>query len=833
DDINMDMEEVMSDTSNIVADFTSVSVEPGGSAMPLGNARVNGLPRLTLSSTDSHLISVLRQVKLGGYSDVYQGLYAPTQLRLAMKCPRIIEGTPEAIAVKRRWMREAKMWLSLNHVNILPFYGVAELSSITYLVAPWVAHGYLSKFLADRLEYLARSPFAQGSGSDQRHAAFEAFDEATIIHGIASGLAYLHACDMIHGDIKAVNILLADSLTPLLGDFGLTKYDEVDATSPGLKGSGTARWKSPGLTNHESRTVKTDIYALGMTIVEVLTGREPFPHLRHEYIVYKEVSKGHRPPFEPISRKGKDFIPLWEIAASSWEKEPENRPTAAKVVSCAAHLLSLTPQRKIKIHSCVASDDCVQDIAFDSPDRRTSDASELLSVAILHHTENRQELALSVLQVVYQQSRRSHDRKGMAKCLMCNGEVLRELKYHGDALTSFHEAYVIYRELSDRGMMAYCLKSIGVTKRGQGYHGDALTSSHEACVIYRELGNRSMMALCLESIGVTKVEQGHYSNALTPLCEAYTIYRELDDRTMMASCLNSIGVAKREQGHHDNALISLHEAYTISRELGNRSMMVLCLESIEMTKGKQGHYDSALTSLCEAYVIYKALNNQSMMAYCLESIGATKRQQGYHSDALTSSREAYAIYKELDDRTMMASCLNSIGVTKREQGHHGDALTSLHEAHVIYRELDNQSMMALCLESIGMTKGEQGNYSSALTSLCEACTIYKALNDRSMIAHCLESIGATKRQQGHHGDAITSLHEAYVIYRELDNRTKMAYCLGSIGATKREQGHHGDALISLHEAYVIYKELNDRIMMAFCLKSIGVTKRGQSAAAKH
>ncbi|KAG9022024.1 hypothetical protein FRB95_000961, partial [Tulasnella sp. JGI-2019a] len=139
DAMNMDMEEVMSEASNAVDGSTSLSVEPEGSAMSLGSARVNGLPRLALTSTDSHLISILRQVKLGGYSDVWQGLYAPTQLRLAMKCPRIIEGTPEAIAVKRRWVREAKMWLSLNHVNILPFYGVVELSSITYLVAPWVA----------------------------------------------------------------------------------------------------------------------------------------------------------------------------------------------------------------------------------------------------------------------------------------------------------------------------------------------------------------------------------------------------------------------------------------------------------------------------------------------------------------------------------------------------------------------------------------------------------------------------------------------------------------------------------------------------------------------
>ncbi|KAG9022833.1 hypothetical protein FRB95_014082, partial [Tulasnella sp. JGI-2019a] len=650
DDINMDIEEVMSETSNVVADFAPVSVEPGGSAMPLGNAGVNGLPRLTLSSTDSHLISILRKVKLGGYSDVYQGLYAPIQLKLAMKCPRIIEGTPEAIAVKRRWMREAKMWLSLDHVNILPFYGVVELSSITYLVAPWVAHGDLSKSLAARLEYLASSSFAQESGSDQRHAAFEVFDEATIIHGITSGLAYLHACDVIYGDFKAANILLADSLTPLLGDFGLTKYDEVDATSPGLKGSGTARWKSPGLTNHELRTVKTDIYALGMTIVEVLTGREPFPHLRHEYIVYREVSKGHRPPFEPTSRKGKDFKPLWEIAASCWEKEPENRPTAAKVVIRAAHLLASAPHPGIEVHGCVSSDGHVQDVSFDSPRQCTPDASELLSIAILHRTRGRQELALSVLQVAYQQSRRSDDRRGMAKCLACNADVLHELTCHGDALTSLYEAYVVSQELDDRVVIASCLQSIGVAKSQQGHHSDALTSLHEAYAIFQELDDRRMMAYCLESTGVARRKQGHHSDALTSLYEAYAVFRELDDRVMMASCIQSIGVARREQGRHSDALTSLHEAYAIFQEFDNRSMMASCLQSIGMTKGEQGH----------------------------------------HSDALTSLHEAYAIFRELDDRVMMASCLESIGVTKREQGNYGDALALLSEGWMMVKEVDQQ-----------------------------------------------------------------------------------------------------------------------------------------------
>ncbi|KAG9006585.1 Mitogen-activated protein kinase kinase kinase 7 [Tulasnella sp. JGI-2019a] len=170
---------------------------------PFDNTPANSLARLALSSHDSHLIQITGQVALSHSSDMYHGLYTPTRLRLAMKCPRIFErGTRQAERTMRDYMREAKTWSSLNHVNILPFYGVVEISSITYLVAPWAAHGDLSWFLKDRLEYLLHSSPTRCFVSDRKRKAFSAFDEAATIHGIASALAYLHTCDLIHGDVK-------------------------------------------------------------------------------------------------------------------------------------------------------------------------------------------------------------------------------------------------------------------------------------------------------------------------------------------------------------------------------------------------------------------------------------------------------------------------------------------------------------------------------------------------------------------------------------------------------------------------------------------------------
>ncbi|KAG9022543.1 hypothetical protein FRB95_014629, partial [Tulasnella sp. JGI-2019a] len=356
-----------------VAGFGSWSVQPGGSVMPPGNRLANDLPRFTLSSSDSHLISIQRRVALGYHSDMYQGIYTPTKLKLAMKCPRILEaGTIQAVDVKRRYEREVETWSSFEHVNVLPFFGVVEISSNTYLVAPWVTHGDLFGFLAARLKCLADPSLGQDSVSVEKRAAFLIFDEAATIHGIASGLAYLHACGVIHGDIKAANVLLDDTLTPLLSDFGLAKKDELNATSPGMRGSGTTKWKSPGLNNGESRTTKTDIYALGMTIVEILTGRVPFPELRTSFKVCVAISQGHRPPFEPVSRHGKDFRPLWNLAASCWQQEPNKRPAAARVVARTASLRLKVPPRRthIEIDDDVSSD--IVHVVFEQVDGQSN-----------------------------------------------------------------------------------------------------------------------------------------------------------------------------------------------------------------------------------------------------------------------------------------------------------------------------------------------------------------------------------------------------------------------------------------------------------------------------
>ncbi|KAG8983635.1 hypothetical protein FRB94_007375 [Tulasnella sp. JGI-2019a] len=285
------------------------------------NTPVHGRRQLSVSSWDVSIIPPGKPVSFGN-CDLFRGLHEPTQTILAMKRPRVTgDANIQAQTVQRRFSREAKIWSRLNHINILPFYGMINLESEAYLVSPWVEQGDLSNFLSTRMYC------NQESG----------FDEASMIHGVASGLAYLHAHNVIHGDLKAANVLLDSPMNPLICDFGLTKDDEFDVTSEATRHSGTARWTCPTVVDGAPRTQKTDIFSFAMTTVEILTRKPPFP-LLSTFRVQLAFAQGRRPPSEPLSNNGKDFAPLWKLAALCWEQDPTNRPNAKEIETALASL---------------------------------------------------------------------------------------------------------------------------------------------------------------------------------------------------------------------------------------------------------------------------------------------------------------------------------------------------------------------------------------------------------------------------------------------------------------------------------------------------------------
>jgi len=152
-----------------------------------------------------------------------------------------------------------------------------------------------------------------------------------------------HNPSIIHGDLKADNVLIDHNGNARLCDFGLSRMLE-DTTlweTSSSKASGTLRWIAPELLlPSEDQTPKTvstesDIYAFGMTCYEVYTGLVPFHQYRHDGAVMMAV--GIRGEI-PQRKSGLDLFTdeKWGLCTQTWARDPPARPTSLAVLGFLA-----------------------------------------------------------------------------------------------------------------------------------------------------------------------------------------------------------------------------------------------------------------------------------------------------------------------------------------------------------------------------------------------------------------------------------------------------------------------------------------------------------------
>ncbi|KAM6502855.1 Protein kinase-like domain containing protein [Amanita muscaria] len=161
------------------------------------------------------------------------------------------------------------------------------------------------------------------------------FPPLLILHDVIQGLHYLHTFEpeIVHGDIKAANVLINDRYEARLCDFGLSRFlnDSTLWTTVATQTRGSLRWMSPELmTGKQSTPTKeSDIYAYAVTCYEILSGDVPFKSVRNEVSLLYGVAVEKQRPEHVESCDADD---MWAIITLCWAEEPEDRPRTAEVL---------------------------------------------------------------------------------------------------------------------------------------------------------------------------------------------------------------------------------------------------------------------------------------------------------------------------------------------------------------------------------------------------------------------------------------------------------------------------------------------------------------------
>jgi serine/threonine protein kinase len=202
-----------------------------------------------------HQFRVESYIASGGMGTVYRVWDLKRNVFLAMKA--LHTDLAEDPSMYRRFEREARALQRLAHPNIVPFYGIYRVDDFAFLLQRYIDGPSLKDILRER-----------------KGIPMHITEVLVLMKAISSALGYAHAKGVVHCDVKPGNIMVDSGGTVYVTDFGIARH--ADSTTTTFAAAGTPAYMAPEQISEDAVGAYSDVYAMGVMLYEMLTGRRPF-----------------------------------------------------------------------------------------------------------------------------------------------------------------------------------------------------------------------------------------------------------------------------------------------------------------------------------------------------------------------------------------------------------------------------------------------------------------------------------------------------------------------------------------------------------------------------
>jgi eukaryotic-like serine/threonine-protein kinase len=244
----------------------------------------------------------------GAMGVVYKGFDPDIKRTVAIKTIRRQFGVAgEGVSAAERFRNEAVAAGRLTHPGIVAVYDFGEHGDVAYIAMEFVEGRTLAHYLSSRVRF-----------TDE--------DIPGVISQVLDALEHAHDAGVWHRDIKPANIIMAKNGKLKVADFGIARIEDAGLTQANVM-IGTPTYMAPEQFLGTSMDRRVDIYAAGVLLYLLLTGRPPFTGPQHE-LMYKVV---HQPPVMPSQIEGMNRPSFYDaILSRALAKNPDDRyPDAA------------------------------------------------------------------------------------------------------------------------------------------------------------------------------------------------------------------------------------------------------------------------------------------------------------------------------------------------------------------------------------------------------------------------------------------------------------------------------------------------------------------------
>lgn len=251
-------------------------------------------------------LELQKRIGAGGFAEVFYGYRKSDGTVVATKRLRNQQFDAKMLEM---FKREVGILAGLRHFAILPFVGACT-----------------------KPPYCIVTQFMSGGSLFSRLHTKEASNRLTptqlsiIALGVAYGMAFLHDNQMLHRDLKSLNILLDAENFPKICDFGMARV-KSNSSEPMTGEIGTSQWMAPEVLISQKYDEKADVYSYGIILWEMLTGDVPYRGLRDIQIAMSVVNQNNRPKIPKNCPQN-----LEKFIRICWDSDPSKRPDFNTIV---------------------------------------------------------------------------------------------------------------------------------------------------------------------------------------------------------------------------------------------------------------------------------------------------------------------------------------------------------------------------------------------------------------------------------------------------------------------------------------------------------------------
>ena len=247
---------------------------------------------------------VRARIARGGMATVYVATDLRLERRVALKVMH--SHLSDDSVFQSRFIQEARTAARLSDPHVVNVFDQGQDGELAYLV----------------MEYLPGITLRELLKEQRRLTVTQTI---TVMDAVLSGLSSAHRAGLIHRDVKPENVLLAEDGRIKIGDFGLARATSAN-TATGQQLLGTIAYLAPELVTRGTADTRSDIYALGIMLYEMLAGEQPYKGEQPMQIAYQHAMESvPRPSVKnPGVPEQLDELVLWAT-----EKEPDERPSDA------------------------------------------------------------------------------------------------------------------------------------------------------------------------------------------------------------------------------------------------------------------------------------------------------------------------------------------------------------------------------------------------------------------------------------------------------------------------------------------------------------------------